>query len=129
MSSSYLPDNVVECFIITCFAGGDEGEIIERFKVIPESVGQYIRMKDKKKTEIYEGDILEKRNVFTESFYRVTQYTIKSITTRFLAGKWVLYDGDKKKSKTILSEKNEARTCEVIGNIYEHSHLLERLLN
>jgi len=109
LSSSYLPDNILECFIITCFGGGKECGIIESFKVIPKTVGQYIGRKDKNKKEIYEGDIVSgnKEVIFGEcvfeNYFAVNGWTLKDYEENFT--------------------QKETSQIEVIGNIYENPEL------
>lgn len=79
---------------------------------------QYTGLKDKNGEEIYQGDILysgtttlKKKRLLYEVYYFAPIFNIRSVGNR--------------KSQTVTStSKYFWRRCEVVGNIYEHPHLL-----
>ncbi len=87
-------------------------------EVIPESVGQYTGIKDKKHREIYEGDIVEQEllgNVSLDfgSFIGVV---------KFIDGTYMIENAEGTFGVELFSETNPN---EAIGNIYENPELLE----
>lgn len=79
---------------------------------------QYTGLKDKNGTEIYEGDIVE--NASKDLKFQVV-YEAPSFNR-----KWI--DNTSKRYREHLTEPlawNTYMICEVIGNIYENSELLE----
>lgn len=105
ISSSYLPDNILECFIVTCFAGGKELGIIDSFKVIPETVGQYIGQNDKNGKEIYERHILRVNDIY-------------DFEVIFNEGRFVYTDGND-------FFRIGSSGVEIIGDTYENPELLK----
>ena len=91
---------------VEIFEGTVNSSISDFIEVIPETVGQYIEMKDKKKVEIYEGSKIK----FQQVIYEVKMWN----------GSWCLW----------LVENGEGRVAwymyqisgaeyEVIGNIHD----------
>ena len=91
-------------------------------EVVPKSVGQYTGLKDKNGTEIYDGDYIRystrtiNGSVFTH-VCRVFQHE---------SGTWRIegYREDNHSYETKGTVYATHLICEVIGNIYEHNHLL-----
>jgi len=81
-------------------------------EVIPESVGQYTGLIDKKYREIYEGDLVK-----VEWRYVSDIGTVKYIRSGFFVS------GMKRPMSIPLG--SISATCEIIGNIYENLELLE----
>lgn len=98
----------------------DEGDSI--VTVLPDSVGQFTGLKDKHGKEIYEGDILafksahEKHN--GKVFNNVVEYFVGGLSCGFRM---------RNKSTTVQLNRNRMYRASVIGNIYEHPHLLTQV--
>lgn len=103
-----------ECAIISeklSAYGHEATEIYRRDKVIPETVGQFIRLKDRINKEIFEGDIVKN---LTEDIVQEIQYDIE--TARFvITGEGLLFDFDNTYSTEL----------EIIGNRWENPGLME----
>jgi len=80
----------------------------------PETCGQYTGLKDKKGSEIYEGDILADTHSPKE-YYILGKVTYSDTPNCINAGAF-----------TVPGEEAELwHLCEVIGNIYENPELME----
>mgnify|MGYP000202698825 CR=1 FL=1 len=120
-----------------CNQDGSVG-IIAQVEVIPETVGQYIGLKDKEGNEIYEEDILaiedqhtnvilgdgtgptEKFNHIVEVYYDMGQYVVDTKTN----GNFIP-ETDALPLYTIIKDLVGKENIEIIGNKYENQELLE----
>lgn len=79
-------------------------------EVIPETVGQYIGLKDKNGVEIYEGDV-------TKDGYVIMFCTYKALFAEFFQNGYT-------KEFNIAKYPIDPTAIEIIGNIHENPELL-----
>lgn len=94
------------------------GYMSTTYQVIPESIGQYTELPDKKGTEVFGGDIVQIDNTEDVSMWvRGEKALIEYVPGRF-------------RIKTESGEKNMMQedmssSIEVIGNIFDNPELIE----
>ena len=107
------------CYVFMATANMQYTGDFDYHEVIPETVGQFIGLKDKNGKEIYEGDIVSMESAF---------YCCENENYYVEWGKWCycLY----KSNGDFFASADRIRfyKSEVIGNIHEHKHLLETSL-
>jgi uncharacterized phage protein (TIGR01671 family) len=82
------------------------------YEVIPETIGQYIGLRDKNKIEIYEGDIVTHRNGIQEVTYIEELYAFDMCVTNCVVDQ---------EAGCVNSDG-----VEVIGNIFDNPDLLKQ---
>lgn len=100
--------------------GYEATEIIGRYKVIPETVGQYTGLTDKNGVRIFEGDICRFKR-FNDIYIGKIVFNVKTASFVMWYQSIVGAYGEKATHKMLLSVCDG---IEVIGNIYDNPELL-----
>ena len=104
-------------------------------EVVPKTVGQYTGLTDKNGVKIFEGDIIESVSRLVNSVGTptggtdISRYIIEWGEHKWVKKRFFCNTGDYWKKNNVLPEDlypyTASRYCEVIGNIYDNSELLE----
>lgn len=109
-------------------------------QVEPKSIGQYTVLKDKNNTEIFLDDIAKREFDIWKTDYDfdgspcgeecIDEGYFIGVVSQTPSGLYVLnkcrkYDAEGNFVKKCSGVKLHSHRCEVIGNIYDHPHLLE----
>jgi len=96
------------------------------YQVIPETVGQYTGLKDRKGKDIYEGDIIQYTFDSPESLY-ATENGLKVRKSKVFWSEWrgSFAVGNSLANNNLFNYVRNGNRVEVIGNIHENPELLE----
>ena len=96
--------------------------VINYVVVLPESVGQFTGLKDKKGVEIYEGDVVEQTHQISDGRTGVVKWDNYGLCAFVLEAEGQRYD-----LAIYMTEgsKQAGQTLEVIGNIHQNPELLK----
>lgn len=104
-------DDYVSCIIATeFFEQHEDDEHVVCIEVVEDTIWQYTGLKDMNGKEIYEGDIVKSTWVIDNGADISENVTV------------VFNDGSFWEGETLLGDSHQS--VEIIGNIYEHPHLL-----
>ena len=114
--TDFYGDKVDRWYIIDGTETNDY-DIGDPIRVIPETIGQYTGLTDKKGTKIFEGDILRVVGCYFDVIYRNGGFVWRDMRLN----RFVNYaDSD--------SNIEQVSFVEVIGNIHDNPELTKRLL-
>ena len=111
VKTTYFQREEEKHFIIKPIDVREGGLNAYEYEVIPETVGQYTGLKDKKDTKIFEGDIVKVKNCETFIIkYQHNEFRFIPICNGYT---W------------LQAHEYKESDFEVIGNIYDNKELLE----
>lgn len=87
------------------------------YGIIPETVGEYTGLKDKNGKRIFEGDIIKTNNNLIGAVEWDDTFAKYIVCYNQISGNWFDFEGESGYPVVLY--------CEVIGNIYDNSELLE----
>ena len=127
---SLLKDNPQKTYYIVNNEDGSGREVLEK------TIGQYTGLKDKNGKEVYEGDIVEFKDVGEEGYEYKEGFDFDNIAqVVYKNGIYTLSNfGETDNSYYATNSTDEERleevlrngNCKVVGNIYDNPELLER---
>lgn len=127
---SLLKDNPQKTYYIVNNEDGSGREVLEK------TTGQYTGLKDKNGKEIYEGDIVEFKDVGEEGYEYKEGFDFDNIAqVVYKNGIYTLSNfGETDNSYYATNSTDEERleevlrngNCKVVGNIYDNPELLEK---
>ena len=127
---SLLKDNPQKIYYIVDNEDGSGREVLEK------TIGQYTGLKDKNGKEIYEGDIVEFKDVGEEGYEYKEGFDFDNIAqVVYKNGIYTLSNfGETDNSYYATNSTDEERleevlrngNCKVVGNIYDNPELLEK---
>lgn len=111
-----------------------------RYDVDPETVGQYVCLTDKNDKEIYDGDICRIANLFAGDEFEKYKHRLNLIGKIVYINAAYVFETMEHGDQLLflhLSYENmgsdmsfddyiDSNDLEVIGNVFEHPHLLEK---
>lgn len=112
--------------IRTAFQNGGYFTVVERYAVVPETVGQFTDLTDKNGKKIFEGDIISATTLDTGEERRAVvcfgNFIDENNDDEYI-GFFIEFDGIKT-TITQLSMEECKNRIEVIGNIYDNKELI-----
>ena len=127
---SLLKDNPQKIYYIVDNEDGTGREVLEK------TIGQYTGLKDKNGKEVYEGDIVEFKDVGEEGYEYKEGFDFDNIAqVVYKNGIYTLSNfGETDNSYYATNSTDEERleevlrngNCKVVGNIYDNPELLEK---
>ena len=87
------------------FIGTEDGDIL---RISPKTICQYTGLKDSEGKKIFEGDIVETREV-------IPAYGTETFTIEFVDGNFYVCNNG-----TIATLRSWAETVKVVGNVYDN---------
>lgn len=120
-NDSLKGEDIEHLIIRDSFADWNMPKTIECVRIKPDTVGQYIEIKDKNDVEVYEGDIIK--------FDYYGKEIISSVIEYSMGVYGIFIDGESREADDYWTIAdliaNVGKDFEVIGNIYEDSEMLE----